>query len=333
MEAQKAGGGGGFAHSYHLLRGWRPPYPETTGYIISTLHRLYRRTGDPALRASVVAALTWLKSVQQVDGSFMDLQGRRQVFDTGQILIGLNYIAEHAPELRDEDMLARAARWLELAQQEDGSFVVGAGNPVAHSYCARVGAALAAAGRLLKEDRLQRAGHANLCWTLAQQEPNGFFRHLSFDRSPPYLHTMIYVLEGLLDGYAEIRDPRLLVAAMRFAEPLLAVSRRDQMLRSQYHSDFTIANAQKCLTGLAQWADVCLRLADLNKQNDYRGEALNAIHFLKRRQIQCGDRRLNGGLWGSDPLWGRYMRFAIPNWGVKFFMDALLTDRKSPTTA
>jgi len=34
--AQRASGGGGFAHSYHLLRGWERPYPETTGYILPT---------------------------------------------------------------------------------------------------------------------------------------------------------------------------------------------------------------------------------------------------------------------------------------------------------
>src|ERR1700728_2466341 len=162
LVAQRAGGG--YAHSFHLLHGWQPAYPETTGYIIPTLHRLYRQNSDPALRVSTVAAIAWLKSVQRNDGSFADLHGRAQVFDTGQILIGLNYLAEHAPELLDGDMLARAGRWLASVQEVDGSFVTHAYNNVPHSYYVRVGAALALAGRLLNDDRLRGAGEANLRW-------------------------------------------------------------------------------------------------------------------------------------------------------------------------
>ena len=43
------------------------------------------------------------------------------------------------------------------------------------------------------------------------------------------------------------------------------------------------------------------------------------------RLIAGLDRPSSGELlMGSDPMWGRYMRLAIPNWGVKFFIDALL---------
>lgn len=332
FEAQRTTGGGGFAHSYHLLHGWQPAYPETTGYIIPTLHRLYRRNGNPALQTSIVAALSWLKSIQNSDGSFSDLQGLPQVFDTGQILIGLNYLAECAPGLADEEMLVRAARWLRSVQESDGSFVRHAYNDVAHSYYVRVGAALTAAGRLLADNEIRRAGQANVNWTLTQQQTNGFFRNLSFDRSPPFLHTMVYAIEGLLDGHLETGDASLLAAAIRFAVPLLAVSQnRDGILRSQYNDDFTVANGEKCLVGLAQWAGVCFRLARLAGEDNYRNEGIRTIAFLKARQLRTSDRNLHGGLWGSDPLWGRYMRAAIPNWGVKFFIDALLEMTGSPS--
>ena len=325
IRAQRVSGSGGFSHSYHLLRGWLPPYPETTGYIVPTLHRLYQRNNDPALRASIVDAVAWLKSVQQWDGSFTDLQGNPQVFDTGQILIGLNYLAEQASDLSDEEVLARAARWLASVQDADGSFITHAYNKIAHSYYARVGAAMAAVGRLLNDAKLFRGGVANLNWVLAQQESNGFFRNLSFDQLPPFLHTMVYVIEGLLDGHAETGTASLLAAVIRFAERLLEISqKRDHILRSQYNSDFTVANPEKCMTGLAQWAAVCFRIARITKDDSYRAEGLKTVEFLKLHQIQCHDGNLQGGLWGSDPPWGRYMRLSIPNWGVKFFIDALL---------
>jgi hypothetical protein len=325
LGAQRAGGGNGYAHSFHLLEGWQPAYPETSGYIIPTLDLVHRRFNRPELRASVTAASRWLQSIQRSDGSFCDLHDRPQVFDTGQILIGFNYLAEYAPEIVSREALARAAQWLCTVQAPDGSFVRHAYNGLPHSYYARVGAALVAAGRILGDGRLRESGMRNLRWTLAQQEPNGFFRHLSFDGSPPYLHTMVYVVEGLLDGHAEMGEPAFLVSASRFADRLLQLARdRDHILRSQYKSDWTVANEQKCMTGLAQWAGICFRLARINNDDAYRGEGLRTLTFLQKRQIRSVDRRLGGGLFGSDPPWGRYMRLALPNWGVKFFIDALL---------
>jgi hypothetical protein len=325
VEAQRAAGGNGYAHSFHLLDGWQPAYPETSGYIIPTLNQVYRRFNRPDLQVSIASASRWLHSIQQADGSFCDLHNRPQVFDTGQILTGFNYLAEHAPELVDRDALARAAQWLRAVQAPDGSFVKHAYNAIPHSYYARVGAALLASGRILGDEALREAGLRNLQWTMAQQEKNGFVRHLSFDDSPPYLHTMMYVIEGLLDGHAETGTPAILAGAVQFADKLLLLSRgRDRILRSQYKPDWSVANPQKCMTGLAQWACVCFRLAGIKKDDAYSDEGLKTLTFLQQRQIRSGDHRLDGALFGSDPAWGRYMRLALPNWGVKFFIDALL---------
>lgn len=328
LEAQRAGGGGGYAHSFHLLRGWQAAYPETTGYIIPTLCRAAAQYGMPELHASVASAVRWLDAIQRGDGAFCDLQGLPRVFDTGQILIGFTYLAQHAPELADIERLKRAARWICAVQEPDGSFVLHAYNGVPHAYYARVGAALVTAGRLTGEGVFWAAGLANLRWTLARQQANGFFRNLSFDSLPPYLHTMIYVIEGLLDGYGETGDASFLAAAARFGDELLRVSReRDHILRSQYNEDFTVANGEKCLVGLAQWAGACFRLARLGTGEAYFEEGMKTLDYLKQRQIRSSDPRLDGALMGSSPPWGRYMRLACPNWGMKFFMDALMMTR------
>jgi hypothetical protein len=176
IEAQKACGGLGYAHSFHLLEGWQPAYPETSGYIIPTLWRVHAKYGDARLPNSIAAAALWLASIQQADGSFCDLHGRRQVFDTGQILAGFNFLVERAPQPVDVERLKHAAQWLCAVQERDGSFVTHAYHGVPHAYYARVGAALATAGRLTDVDAFRAAGLANLRWTLAQQQPNGFFR-------------------------------------------------------------------------------------------------------------------------------------------------------------
>jgi len=332
LAAQQAGGGDGYPHSFHLLYGWRPAYPETTGYIVPTLLNLHRRLGGAALRNSAAAALRWLETVQRSDGSFCDLQGRPQAFDTGQVLLGFNYAAEHAPELAKRGALERAARWLAASQEKDGSFIRFAYNAIPHSYYARVGVALAQAGRILGDDSLRQAGLRNLRWAVAQQQPNGFFRQLSFEAGmPPYLHTMIYVIEGLMDGAAETGEDSFRLSATAFATRLRELSEdRDYILRSQYREDYSVANGEKCLVGLAQWAAVCFRMARAELNKAWWREGDKTLGFLKSQQILCADRRLHGGLFGSAPPWGRYMRLAIPNWGAKFFIDAILEATEIP---
>lgn len=323
LVAQRAGGGGGFAHSFHLLRGWGAAYPETTGYILQTLRRAWERDPRPGLLAAIAAAARWLAAMQQPDGSFLDLAGRAQVFDTAQIVHGWNDLAEHRPGLVARDRHARAAQWIAAQQEPDGSFRRHAYNAIPHSYYARVGAALLAAGRVLDDPGLGDAGRRNLRWVMEQQEANGAFRHMSFDAGAPYLHTMVYVAEGLLDAYAETGDAECRGALLRYAGALLACARRDRPLRSQYDARLAVANGELCLTGLAQWAGLCQRLAAIGHP-EFADEGRRTLVLLKRHQIFCGDPRLNGGLPGSAPIWGRYMRLSIPNWGVKFYLDALL---------
>lgn len=325
LAAQRAAGGGGYAHSFHFLHGWQPAYPETTGYIIPTMRELHRRTGVEAYRESMIRTARWLASIQREDGSFADLNGRPQVFDTGQILIGLNDLARHASDVVDLNVLRRSAKWLRSVQESDGSFVRHAYNGRPHAYYARVGAALAAAGGILGDPSVREAGLANLRWTVAQQSANGFFRHLSFENEPPFLHTMVYAIEGLLDGAAETGEASFFDAAVAFAGRLRTVAeKRDGVLRSQYFDDCTVSNGEYCLTGVAQWAGVAFRLFRATKDDGWASQGRAALAFLKRRQIRCSDQRLDGGLPGSAPWHGRYMRAAIPNWGVKFFIDAIL---------
>lgn len=338
LQAQQAAeaidGCGGYCHSFHLARGWQPAYPETTGYIIPTMHRAAEYfAGDPMLaerlHRSVAQAARWLKTVQRPDGAIPDLAGRPQVFDTGQVLIGFNYLAERAPDLVDREALHRAADWLVRVKEPDGSFIGHAYNGVAHSYYSRVGAALITAGRITGEQVFQQAGLANLAWTLKQQQPNGFFDYMSFGREPPFLHTMMYVVEGLLMGFAETADPRYLDAVTSFCERMLDIS-GGEVPFSQYYADFTVANRQRCLTGVAQWVGICLELAARGSER-YAAGARQGISYLKTQQIMSSrDSRLLGGLMGSDGPLGTYMRLAIPNWGVKFWIDALLACRRAP---
>lgn len=322
----------GYAHSYSFLRGWLPPYPETTGYIIPTLLTAGRHLGrDAVTRVSADRALGWLNSIQRPDGSFAALSGQPLVFDTGQILIGMNAGLKAGLSQYRRDVHEKAAHWLVSVQAEDGSFPRFAYNNRPHAYYSRVGAAMIVAGQLLQQKTVAEAGKRNLDWTADRLTANGFFELSSFDGGPAYLHTIVYVLEGLIDGYRYASVERWLQATLQCATALVAAA-KGSLPRSQYAPDWFVANSEYCVTGLAQWAGLCYRLAQDHRDAEFQQQAERAVEQLKRWQFMSDATELHGGLPGSVPFGGRYMRWSVPNWGVKFFVDALLLRAGIETT-
>ena len=60
--------------------GWRPSYPETSGYIATTFFRL-ARDRDPSFLERAQRILRWLASIQNADGSFCNPRyGRDGIF-------------------------------------------------------------------------------------------------------------------------------------------------------------------------------------------------------------------------------------------------------------
>jgi folate-dependent phosphoribosylglycinamide formyltransferase PurN len=58
--------------------------------------------------------------------------------------------------------------------------------------------------------------------------------------------------------------------------------------------------------------------------------SFTALDLVKRAQnMRSSEPGLRGGIGGSDPLWGRYIHLAVPNWAAKFFIDALLAKRRT----
>ena len=316
-------GGGGFAHSLHLVRGWLPAYPETTGYILPTLALAGRRYGLPETEAALARAWQWLQAIQESDGSFTDLAGRPQVFDTAQVLIGACFQARAGvPEAAA--VAERACRWLLREQTSDGSFVTHAYKGRAHAYYSRVGAALLDAGQLLGLPEVIAAGLRNLDWTLAQQQSDGWFEHMSFAEEPPYSHTIVYTLDGLLAGYCLSGQTHLLDAVLRCAVPLReAITKHGGVIRSQYRPGFVPVDEEVCIAGLCQWSALCFRLEYLGIAG-FREQAEVSLEAAMRLQLHSPLGDLDGGLPGSKPFSGRYMRFSLPNWAAKFFLDALL---------
>jgi len=68
--AQDATPDGGVSALYSVKTGWDVSYPETTGYIITTLLNYAHLTGQNAWRDRAIRMADWLLSVQLSDGAF-----------------------------------------------------------------------------------------------------------------------------------------------------------------------------------------------------------------------------------------------------------------------
>src|SRR5215471_5923374 len=58
--------------------------------------------------------------------------------------------------------------------------------------------------------------------------------------------------------------------------------------------------------------------------------ALKSIDMVKAAQaMDAPNPGVQGGIAGSQPVWGDYISHAFPNWAAKYFVDALLAKEKA----
>jgi hypothetical protein len=325
----------GVSAAFHLLRGWLPSYPETTGYIVNTLLAYSRASGDLEFARRASSAGEWLLGVQHSGGGFPGGYASRdaipRVFNTGMVLFGLAELA------RAEDRFAqaggRALEWLLSAQDDDGSWTTIAPERAPHAYHS-----LVALGMLEMASALPDAGAARAAanraadWTLLQQDEDGWFRHNDLIPGlPPITHNIAYVLQGLVGLGPKLGRGDLVEAAARGALPLLRDFEASGHLAAGYARGWRRGPSFRCLTGEAQLGLVWLALGDLLGEPRYRRGAQRLAEQVADTQW-VGDRgrglplapRIHGGVAGAWPLWGRYLRCAYPNWAAKFFADLLM---------
>lgn len=319
---------GGYAASFSLLKGWSQGYVETTGYIIPTMFDITDALHEPRYRTDALAAAEWLLTRQLDCGGFPDLDGSKPtVFDTGQVLIGLERLTRETKDPRFSEAGRRAGEWLLSVQHHDGGWLAPTGT--CKTYETRTAAALIAMGQTLGRQEFVQAGERALDWAASQQGENGFFAHCELrDGEDSLLHTMVYVLEGFLMAWKTLGDRKYLDVALQGAAPLLHVQlTRDLIPVSYYRADWSAASTEKCLTGLAQWALLCFELHGATSDPDYLRCGQLALYYVSSKQI-LSTGNLHGALPASVPVWGQYQPYSYVNWGVKFFADAILRYRQ-----
>ncbi len=337
LKANGVCGGRGFSKLYSLKNGWFGPYAETTGYIIPTLYDFasqsdYRRD---EIRAAIRTSLDFLIANQYANGAIGDSWSfdplvyetrSPMVFDTGQVLFG--FLAGHAAD-DDPRCLASACRagdWLLKVQEADGSWKQFTFSGKARTYYSRVAHALAELWKVTGEERYREGALKQLRWAVRQQTKQGSFTNCSFDDDDrTVLHVIAYTLDGLWKAGDVLGEKEFQDSSRRGAVALVRIQEAKGVIAGHYDPQWRATHPARCLTGLAQMAEVWLLIHRADRDPSLLSAADAAIAFLRRKQIMApGRKNMYGGLTGSHPWNGPYFSWAIPNWPQKFFIDALL---------
>lgn len=326
---------GGVARHYCLVTGWSESYPETTGYVVPTLIREARASGDYSLLDRAERMLDWLVSIQMANGAYRGgAMGEAPVvpvtFNTGQILLGLAAGVREFGEKYRPAMVA-AADWLVGTQDVDGCWRKHStpfAAPGEKSYEAHVAWGLLEAARLEPGRGYGEAGMRNMYWALSHQNEEGWFSNCCLsDPRNPLTHTLGYALRGLIAGYEFSMDRKFLREVCKTAEGALTALRHDGFLPGRLDSRWRGTVPWACLTGTTQLAACWLLLFRATGDERFRKAGMIANRYVRCTMRLEGPPETRGAIKGSFPISGDYVPFQYPNWACKFFIDSNSLER------
>lgn len=334
-----ATGNQGSAHSYSPLWGWAKAYPETTGYLIPTLLHYATIKKDESLRRLAHDCGQWLCRVQLPEGAFsggLVGQTNPSVFNTGQILFGLIKLDEEilAEENKSQfgtrenpwrPALERAVRWMLALLEPDGAWRRAAYRPgFVPTYYTRAVWGVLEANRLLNRPEVLEKMRLALRYYAGRFQPDGTVLHWGFrPGEKAFTHTIAYTLEGFFESSLLLGETPVTERVIHSADLLLAERNRAGRTAGRYGARWQGDYTFRCLTGNAQLSVLFYRLWQTTGADRYRQAAIEFLQEIFEFQRFGANPDTYGALPGSAPVWGPYLRFRYPNWGVKFFLDAM----------
>jgi hypothetical protein len=336
--AQDISTSGGVSAGYSLIKGWKPPFPETTGYIIPTFLTYADWVGQEEFRRRALAMGDWEISIQLPSGAVrggVGINDQPLVFDTGQVILGWTALYRETQSDRFLEAAVRAADWLLSIQDDDGGWTGHTFRGLSRVYHTRVVWPLLEVYQLTEDQRYRRSAEKQLCWTLDRTTGSGWFHHMGFSENAlPPTHTIAYTLRGLLESGHILGDEEMIMRVVGVAQRIidihhLADARLEQaqpaFLPATLDADWTSADRYSCLTGNVQLAILWLHLFQKQGTPAFRIAAHRLIDGVKATQsLRSRNDGILGAVPGSKPLWGGYLPYTYPNWATKFLADALL---------
>ena len=317
-----------------LLGKWSKPYPETSGYLIPTILRILEIQPDPELLQFVNSTVDWLLDIQRDNGAFpggIGTSGPDSVFNTAQIMFGLNYFYQKEENQSVFESVHRARTYLLDSINDQGEwtrgFYVDGYTP---AYYSRVLWQLTQI-ELEKNKRVDLT--PKLLFAIDAMKRNihaGRVYNVSFDKNKMGLnHTLAYTLRGFLEIGHLLKDEQLINTVKSNLDILLQYvdktgkfpSRVDAELKPDFHFI--------CPVGEFQFSIICSRMAEILQQPKYHIYAKILFEMTSNNIWRKGGKNKKGGIPGSKPIYGPYQRGRLINWGTKFYLDALLYQFKA----
>lgn len=335
IRAQDISNNGGVSAGYSLTKGWLPPYPETTGYIIQTFAICSEILNRKDLLERAIRMADWEMSIQFPYGAIPGGWGINSypiVFNTGQVVLGWNTLYFVTGEKRFLEASIKASEWLISIIDDDGCWRKHTYNDIPHVYNSRVSWALLQLAELSGDDRFRKAATRSIDWILKNTTENGYFNYMSFSNEKPFTHNVAYTLSGILESmpYIQDRNGEILDKILRPSNTLidkyiLKNSEKKIVLPARFDPNWESEDSFTCLTGNVQFAQIFYILSRITGDSKYGDAGDKLLESVKNTQsIYNKNPGIRGAIAGSFPIYGKYLRFTFPNWAAKFFIDAIL---------
>lgn len=322
-------GDGGSAAAFHLWKGWAPPYPETTGYLIETLFDYGHYFKEKQWENLAIHCADWLCCIQRADGAFpggVGVNGEPVVFDTGQILFGLSRAFVESKDTKYYDALAKAVNWLLSVLKDDGSWQQHSYTKnYIPSYYTRVIWAILYANHYLKNANIHSKMQQALHYYVNKITPQLSVKNWAFAPDElAFTHTIAYTLRGLLESAILLQDEFALQQAFQMMNKWMDILHQYKKMAGRYDINWQGDYTFTCVTGNAQTSLLFARAYQYTDNQLYLNTSILLFDSIVHQQWTLPIAGFNGAIPGSVPFWGAYQTFRFPNWAAKFYLDAYL---------
>ena len=326
---------GGSSAYFLPFKGWSKAYPETTGYIIPTLLEASNIIGDIKYKKLATEYGLWLLSIQDKKGFWnqglypFKNNSKPSIFNTGQILLGLLKLYEETDNLQWINGAEKALNWLANGLKDDelwgsGDYLNKTETP---SYYSHVIWPMLEVCKKTNNNKITKLCKKGILNIILRKQSNGVFKGWGFEKcKPAFTHNIGYTIKGIQESGRILNDDFIRTSADSTIEKLIRISElRGGKLPGLFDDSFKAIGNFVCLTGNLQIAENLLTYESYNKDLRIVNSAAKLIDFVCSRQsLYSPFKGIEGGIAGSSPLYGKYMRFRYPNWASKYLCDVIL---------
>ena len=325
----------GSAAYFLPLKGWSKSYPETTGYIIPTLLDASKITKDYKYQDIGFELGDWLLSIQDEEGFWMNSlypytkKSSSSIFNTGQILIGLVSLYDLTKNKKWIQASEKALSWLTRDFTEDNLWSPNdyLNKNETPSYYSHVIWPMLEVCQRINDCRKTELCEKAILKIIERKKNNDVFYSWGFkNNEPAFTHNIGYTIKGIQECGRILNNKNIFESVNSTLDRLINISElKSGKLGGLINDDFREVGNFVCLTGNLQIAESLLIYESKNEDLRIVNCAAKLIDFVCSRQIlEFPIKNIEGGIPGSAPFFGRYMRFRYPNWASKFLCDAIL---------